>query len=50
MTVSTEKTAQGAWRVSAIVGGYLVSMQYMGYTKKEAVARFKEQNKGANHG
>lgn len=37
---------QGAWRVSAIVGGYLVSMQYIGYTKREAVARFKEQNKG----
>jgi hypothetical protein len=50
MTVSTEKTAQGAWRVSAIVGGYLVSMQYMGYTKREAVARFKEQHKGAKNG
>lgn len=46
MAVSVEKTIQGAWRVSAIVGGYLVSMQYMGYTKREAVARFKEQNKG----
>jgi hypothetical protein len=46
MTVSVEKTFQGAWRVSAIVGGYLVSMQYMGYTKREAVARFKEQHKG----
>jgi len=50
MTVSTEKTMQGAWRVSAIVGGYLVSMQYMGYTKRKAVAMFKEQYKGAKHG
>ena len=50
MQVSTEKTFQGAWRVSAIVGGYLVSRQYMGYTKREAVAMFKEQNKGAKHG
>ena len=46
MTVSTEKTMQGAWRVSAIVGGYLVSMQYMGYTKREAVEMFKAQHKG----
>ena len=46
MTVSTEKTMQGAWRVSAIVGGYLVSKQYMGYTKKEAVSMFKQENKG----
>ena len=37
---------QGAWRVSAIVGGYLVSKQYMGYTKKEAVSMFKQENKG----
>jgi hypothetical protein len=47
MQVSTEKTFQGAWRVSAIVGGYWVSRQYMGYTKREAVAMFKEQLKGA---
>ncbi len=45
MTVSVEKTFQGAWRVSAIVGGFWVSKQYMGYTKREAVARFKEQHK-----
>lgn len=45
MRVSIEKTFQGAWRVSAIVGGYLVQEQYFGYTKREAVARFKEQHK-----
>ena len=50
MRVSTEKTIQGAWRVSAIVGGYLVQEQYFGYTKREAVARFKEQHKGAKNG
>jgi hypothetical protein len=50
MQVSTEKTFQGAWRVSAIVGGYWVSRQYMGYTKREAVAMFKEQQKGVKHG
>lgn len=46
MAVSTEKTTQGAWRVSAIVGGYLVQEQYFGYTKKEAIAKFKEKHKG----
>lgn len=28
------------------LGGYLVQEQYFGYTKREAVARFKEQHKG----
>lgn len=46
MRVSTEKTTQGAWRVYAIVGGYLVQEQFLGYTKREAVARFKELHKG----
>lgn len=50
MTLSIEKTFQGAWRISAMVNGYLVSEQYMGYTKREAVAMFKEQHKGANNG
>lgn len=39
-----ERTFQGAWRISAIVDGYLVSKQYMGYTKKEAVALFQEEH------
>lgn len=46
MTISVEKTFQGAWRVSAIVGGFLVSRAYMGYTKREAVAMFKQQSGG----
>ena len=46
MRVSTEKTMQGAWRVYAMIDGYLVQEQYFGYTKREAVARFKEQHKG----
>lgn len=44
MTVSTEKTFQGAWRISAIVAGYLVTEQYMGYTKREAVSMFKQKH------
>jgi len=31
----------GAWIVSQIVGGYLVSRTYYGYTKREAVALFR---------
>lgn len=42
-SISIEQTFQGAWRISAIVKGYLVSKQYMGYTKKEAVALFQQQ-------
>ena len=39
--MTIERTYQGAWRVSAIVGDYLESRQYFDYTKKEAVALFK---------
>ena len=40
--MTIEKTFQGAWRVSGMVNGYLVTRQFFGYTKKEAVAAFKE--------
>lgn len=40
--MTIEKTFQGAWRVSNMVNGYLVTRQFFGYTKKEAVAAFKE--------
>lgn len=42
-SIEIEQTFQGAWRISAIVKGYLVSKQYMGYTKKEAIALFIQQ-------
>jgi hypothetical protein len=42
-SIENEITFQGAWRISAIVRGYLVSKQYMGYTKKEAIALFQQQ-------
>jgi len=44
-TMTIERTFQGAYRISAIVNGYLVSKQYMGYTKKEAIQAFKEFTK-----
>ena len=41
--MTIEKTFQGAWRVSAIVGGRLVSRQYFFYSKREAIAEFKTE-------
>jgi len=40
--MTIEKTIRGAWRISAIIDGQLVSKQYMGYSKKEAVKEFKQ--------
>ena len=40
-SLEIERTFQGAWRISAMVNGYLVTKQYMGYTKREAVAAFQ---------
>jgi hypothetical protein len=39
--LTIRKTFQGALSISAIVGGYLVTRQYMGYTKREAIAMFR---------
>ena len=44
-TMSIEKTFQGAYKISAVINGYLVSKQYMGYTKREAIQAFKEFTK-----
>ena len=33
----------GSWSVSAIINDYLVRRSYYGYTKKEAIAEFKEE-------
>lgn len=41
ITVSFSRTFQGAWELSAIVNGYRVHQQYMGYTKREAEAEFR---------
>lgn len=43
-SLQIEKTLQGAWRISGMVNGYLVSKQYFGYTKKEAIAAFQQEN------
>lgn len=42
--MSVEKLhPSGAIRVSAIIGGYLVSRVYFGYSKRQAVAMFKAE-------
>jgi hypothetical protein len=40
-----EKTFQGAWRITDLINGYFVTRQYFGYTKREAMRRFKEETK-----
>jgi len=35
------KNHEGAWIVSALVNGYLVTWRYYGYTKAEAKRLFK---------
>jgi len=45
--MTAEKLApSGAWRVSAMRGGRLVSRVYYGFTKREALAEFRHEMKG----
>lgn len=39
--MTIERTCQGAYKISAMIDGYLVTKQYMGYTKREALQAFK---------
>ena len=36
----------GAWQVSAIIGGHLVTRTYYGYTRREAVMRYRQETDG----
>ena len=40
-----KKNETGAWEISDIVNGYLLSKVYYFYTKKDAVRLFKEHKK-----
>lgn len=40
-----EKTFQGAWKISDIIDGYLETMQYMGYTKEQAIEKWNQKQK-----
>ena len=39
--MTIEKTIQGAWRITDIIGGQLVSRVYFGCGKREAMHQFK---------
>lgn len=41
--MTIEKTVQGAWRISDIVGGYLIQRQYFFMSKREAIREFKTE-------
>jgi len=44
MTPTVERIQHsGMLVVSAVVNGYLVTRRYIGYTKREAIRRFKEE-------
>ena len=43
--MSITKNHQGAYVISDIINGYRVQRVYMGYTKREAVAMFKNDTK-----
>lgn len=45
MHISYSRTCQGAWELCTIVNGYFETMQYMGYTKKEATQLFRQHIK-----
>jgi hypothetical protein len=46
--MTIEKTISGAWLISDISGGRLISRVYFGYSKREAVRAFiRENGKGA---
>ena len=49
LSISIRKTFQGAYVLSTIVNdGYLFQKQYMGYTKRECIERFKKKHKRRN--
>lgn len=42
--MSIRKTFQGAFEISDIIDGRLISRQYLGYTKKQAINLFKAEH------
>jgi hypothetical protein len=41
--LTIEKNGEGAWRIFALVNGYLESRRFYGYTKREAIQLFKSE-------
>ena len=45
--MTIEKNREGAYVISDIVSGYLVTRSYYGYTKRDAVRLFRAHIRGA---
>ena len=43
--MTIERNHEGAYVISDIVAGYLVTRRYYGYTKREAIRMFREDTK-----
>jgi hypothetical protein len=41
--LTIDRNSEGAWRVSAIVDGYLVTRRYYDYSRRQAVELFLEE-------
>lgn len=41
--MTATRLPNGAWQVSALVYGFLVTRTYYGYTKREALSMFREE-------
>jgi hypothetical protein len=37
------KNVYGAWVISSVIKGYLVTKQYYGYTKRQAIQKFNTE-------
>ena len=43
LSLTISRLHSGAWQVSAITGGHLLTRTYYGYTKREAVRLYKQE-------
>jgi hypothetical protein len=47
--MNIEKNREGAYVISDIVSGYLVTRSYYGYTKRESVRLFRQYMRGESN-
>ena len=43
--MSIDRNSEGAWRISEIINGYLITKTYYSYTKREAIRQFREHKR-----
>lgn len=44
--MTVEKTIFGYWKISKVINGVLITRQYSGYSKRDAIAMFREDTRG----